>query len=145
MWITDPSQAQPAIVYGRMIGADNGVSYNPYLKRYIIANPGFITADGVPTAWHQTPEVRPHRTQLTFLESETPWGPWSIFFRYDDSAPGLASGVYGTSFPSSYMRPINGTTAEMILFYACLDGAADCRYTLNYVTVTLTLNSSMIA
>lgn len=74
-WSSDSSQAQPTFVFDRMIGANNGVCYNPFLRRYLIANPGFIDVNGHPVAWHQTSAI-PHRTQLTFLESPHPWGPW---------------------------------------------------------------------
>ena len=65
----------------------------------------------------------------------------SVFYRTDDSE--LASGLYGTSFPSAYMLPINTTTAtaEMVLFFACLQGPPNCRYTLNYVTVTMNIST----
>ena len=42
------------------------------------------------------------------------------------------------------MTPVSadGATASMVLFFACLGGSPSCRYTLNYVAVTLALNAS---
>ena len=30
-------------------------------------------------------------------------------------------------------------TADLVMFFSCLEGATNCRYTLNYVPVTLQL------
>jgi hypothetical protein len=136
-WTTDAAQAQPSLQFGRMVG-ENAVSYNPYLQRYLVANFGFIDASGTPRPWHSKPYMSPHRTQLLFLEAENPWGPWRVFYRSDDSPP--APGLYTPTFPSAYMRPPVGSTAEMVLFFACLEGAPNCRYTLNYQTVVVTLS-----
>ena len=81
--------------------------------------------------------MAPHRTQLVMYEAPTPWGPWSVFYRDDDSPP--APGLYVPSFPSAWLRPVNGTTADVMMAFACLDGAPSCRYTLNWVPLTLTL------
>lgn len=144
-WLNDATQAQPIITYGRMLG-ENTVFYNPYIQRYVIANYGFIDWNGNPIPWHQKNAPNPKRTQLTLLESANPWGPWSVFYRNDNSNNDLgpmygAPGMYTPSFPSLYMRPVNTTTntAQMIMFFACLDGASNCRYTLNWQIVTLTI------
>ena len=144
-WITDATQAQPVIMYGRMIG-ENTVFYNPYIQRYVIANFGFMDWNGNPIPWHQRNAPNPKRTQLILLEAPNPWGPWSIFYRSDNSNEELgpmygAPGMYTPSFPSLYMQPVNTTdnTAQMVMFFACLDGATNCRYTLNWQIVTLTI------
>lgn len=137
-WLPDPSQAQPSVQFARMLG-ENGVTYHPGLSRYLIANFGFIDAQGNPRPWHSQPFMSPHRTQMIFLEAPNPWGPWSIFYRTDDTP--LAPGLYTPTFPAKYIQPIvpGSDEAQLILFFACLDGAPSCRYTLNYVNVTIQL------
>jgi len=81
--------------------------------------------------------MMPHRTQLTMLEAPNPWGPWSIFYRDDDSPS--APGLYTPTFPSAYIRAPVGNTAELLLIFSCLGGADSCRYTLNWQALTLTL------
>lgn len=110
-WSSDTSQAQPSIFFGRMMG-ENAAFFNPYLGvggRYVIANFGLIDDEGNPRPWHSEPYMMPHRTQvifasakatyaptlivrppccqmqLTMFEAPNPWGPWSMFFRDDDS------------------------------------------------------------
>ena len=135
-WTTDASQAQPALEFGNMLG-ENAVSYHPGLGKYLVANFGFVDHAGQPRPWHTQPFMSPHRTQLLLLEADHAWGPWRVFYRDDDSA--LAPGLYTPTFPSAYMRPPTGTAAELVMFFACLDGAPNCRYTLNYVNVTLSI------
>lgn len=147
-WNSDARTAQPVLTYGSMIG-ENAVSYNPYLQRYVMANFGLIDTYGRPRPWHSKPFMSPHRTQLLFLEAPRPWGPWSVFYRADDSPQ--APGLYTPTFPSAYMRPVvpgvgsNPSTAQMVLFFSCLDGAPSCRYTLNYQIVTVVLNGTALA
>jgi len=138
IWTNDSLLAQPVMQFGNMLG-ENAVTYNPYLKKYLLANYGFIDNNGKPRPWHTQPFMNPHRTQLLLLEADAPWGPWRMFHRDDNSA--LAPGLYTPTFPSAYLRPINTTTNEatLTMFFSCLDGAPECRYTLNYVTVTLSL------
>lgn len=138
VWTSDPLQAQPALEFGLMMG-ENAVSYNPFIKKWLMANFGFIDNAGIPRPWHSKPFMSPHRTQLLLLEADHPWGPWKQFYRNDDSP--LAPGLYTPTFPSQYMRAVDASsnTAELIVFFSCLDGAPDCRYTLNYATVTLAL------
>ena len=148
VWTPDASQAQPSVEFGSMVG-ENAVSYNPFLGRYLIANYGFLDNAGRPRPWHTKPYMSPHRTQLLLLEAERPWGPWRRFLANDDSgAPMLdAPGLYTPTFPSAYMRApaADGATAQMQMFFACLGGSASCRYTLNYVPLTLSLNASELA
>jgi hypothetical protein len=89
-WTPDSRQGQPVIYYGRMIG-ENPIMYIPSLGRYVLANFGFLDNEGNARPWHTTPFMAPHRTQLVLLEAPQPWGPWSMFYRDDDSfqAPGL--------------------------------------------------------
>ena len=78
------------------------------------------------------------------LEAPAPWGPWSLFYRSDD-AP-LAPGLYTPTFPSAYLEePRADGTARLVMFFSCLEGAPTCRYTLNYVTVTLGLTPTAFA
>ena len=143
-WSTDTSQAQPSLAFGRMVG-ENAVSWHPGLKRFLIANFGFIDASGTPCPWHSEPFMSPHRTQLTIFEAPHAWGPWSLAYRDDESA-GLAPGLYTPTFPSQWMRPLapGATTAELTMLFACLGGAASCRYTLNWVAVNLTLAAGVV-
>lgn len=136
VFVADASQSQPVLTFGRMIG-ENGITYHPYLQRYLMANFGFIDNDGNPRPWHQKPWMMPHRTQLIMLEAPQPWGPWSIFLRDDNSAS--APGLYTPTFPSAYIQPPQGNTAELVMFFSCLGGSDACRYTLNWQTITLTL------
>ena len=135
-WSPDSSQAEAPIVFPRMLGL-NAVSYHPFLKKFLLANFGFIDNAGVPRPWHQKPFMSPHRTQLIMLEASHPWGPWSMFYRSDDSPP--APGLYTPTFPSALMKPPVDGVAELTMVFACLDGAPNCRYTLNWVPVNFTL------
>jgi hypothetical protein len=142
-WNTDANVAQPALIFGSMLG-DNAVSYNPYIGRYVMGNFGFIDALGRPRPYHSRPFMEPHRSQLLILEAPKPWGPWSVAYRSDDSPQ--AAGLYTPTFPSAYMRPLvpgplpGTSTAQMVMFFSCLGGAENCRYTLNYQVVNLTLS-----
>ena len=136
LWDGDALQAQPVLEFGNMLG-ENAVSYHPFLKKYLMANFGFIDGQGRPRPWHSEPFMTPHRTQLLLLEADQPWGPWRVFFRADDSP--LAPGLYTPTFPSAYMKPAAGGAAELVMFFACLGGDPSCRYTLNWATVTLQL------
>ena len=143
-WSPDSTQAQPVLSYGRMIG-QNAVHYNAELKRWLVVNYGFINDVGNPWPWHQDAwhalNIR-RRTQLLMLEAPQPWGPWSVFFRDDDAGAAWgAYGMYGTTLPARWHRPVNTTTqtAEMMMIFSCGNGLAGCFYTLNYVPVTVTL------
>ena len=75
-------------------------NFHPGLGRYIFANWAWISYDGYPRPDH-TPDERNgrtghQRTQLTLVESPTPWGPFSIFHRDDDwkGADGSSGGCY---------------------------------------------------
>ena len=141
-WTADSSQAQAPISYGRMLG-ENTVFYNPFIGRYLVANFGFIDRAGSPRPWHTEPFMSPHRTQLVLLEAPEPWGPWSIFFRSDETGelPLQSPGLYTPSFPSALMQPVQAgaDSASMIMFFSCLGGPESCKYTLNYAEVTLQL------
>jgi len=145
-WSPDPTQAQPVLSFGRMIG-QNDVVYNAQIGRWLCANYGFLNDVGNPWPWHQdawhVKDIR-RRTQLLMLEAPNPWGPWSLFYRDDDfGAAWNATGAYGTTFPALWHRPVNasGTTrsAQMVMVFSCGNGLAGCYYTMNTVEVTLTL------
>ena len=106
-WSKSQTEAAPVVTYHNMLG-ENGVSYNPYIKRYIMANYGFIdSVTGLPKPWHNCSGAGcVRRTQLTLLEAEEPWGPWSVFYRDDDwdsSFPVGQRGHYTPTFPAKWM------------------------------------------
>lgn len=138
VWAGDALQAQPVLTFANMLG-ENAVSWHPYLRKFLMANYGFIDARGRPRPWHSQPFMMPHRTQLVLLEADQPWGPWRTFYRSDDSP--LAPGLYTPTFPSAYMREPAGSVAQLVMFFACLGGADSCRYTLNWARVNFTLAS----
>ena len=146
-WSPDQRQAQPSLAFGSMVG-ENAVTYHPLLQRYLVANFGFIDAAGRPRPWHTEPFMSPHRTQLTLLEARDPWGPWSLFFRSDDSAAltPAAPGLYTPTFPSKFAAESVGADGriQLWMFFACLDGAPGCLYTLNWVNISVAVNSSAI-
>ena len=106
-WSKSQTEAAPVVTYHNMLG-ENGVGYNPYIKRYIMANYGFIdSVTGLPKPWHNCSGAGcVRRTQLTLLEAEEPWGPWSVFYRDDDwdsSFPVGQRGHYTPTFPAKWM------------------------------------------
>ena len=60
-----------------------------------------------------------------------------MFYRSDDSPQ--APGLYTPTFPSQWVQERVGDSLTMGMVFACLGGAENCRYTLNYMNVTLTL------
>ena len=74
--------------------------------------------------------------QLIMLESPTPWGPWAMFFR-DDNSIHQAPGMYTPTFPTLYHQ-----AESMVMFFSCLGGPA-CYYALNWQVVNLTINASV--
>ena len=54
--------------------------------------------------------------------------------------------MYGTTFPQAYHRPVapNGT-ADMVMLFACGNGAAGCDYELNYIGVQVQLTAEGLA
>ena len=128
LWSSDALQAQPALEFANMVG-ENVITYHAPLGLYLCANYGFIDDAGNPRPWHTEPFMSPHRTQLTLLEAENPWGPWRVFYTNDDSPP--APGLYTPSFPTRYMRPSEGGKVDLVMFFACLGGPSSCKYTLN--------------
>jgi hypothetical protein len=145
LWTFDSLEAQPSVYFGNMIG-ENPVSYHPFLKRYLIANFGFIDNVGNPRPWHTEPFMSPHRTQLIILESKNPWGPWFLFYRSDDSGSFTppAPGLYVPSFPSKFMTDISDGKIEFWMIFACLDGSPSCLYTLNWINLTVTVNTTLL-
>ena len=85
------------------------VNWHPGLRRYIFANWAWISYDGNPRPDH-TPDERNsrtghQRTQLTFVEGPTPWGPWSIFYRNDNwHGPDGSMGGYTPVFPPAWIE-----------------------------------------
>ena len=64
------------------------VNFHPGLRKYIFANWAWISYDGNPRPDHTADERNERtghqRTQLTLVEGDTPWGPWSVFYRDDN-------------------------------------------------------------
>jgi hypothetical protein len=135
-WRADASQAQASLEYALMVG-ENPVAYVPQLGRYLFANFGFLDSQGQPRPWHTQPYMAPHRTQLVLLEAPAPWGPWSVFWRDDDSFQ--APGLYTPTFPAQWVQEVVGNKLALGFAFACLGGSPLCRYTLNYQTLELTL------
>ncbi len=82
-WSPDEARAQPIFRYPRMTG-ENHVVYNPGIKRYLMGNFSFTTAQGVPRPYHQDWPTSVGPSQLTLFEAPEPWGPWSVFHVNDD-------------------------------------------------------------
>ena len=148
-WSPDAGQAQPVMAFPRMMG-QNAIHYNAQIKRWLVANYGFVNAAGNPWPWHQLPWHKldtPRRTQLTMLEAPQPWGPWSLFYRDDDFGGAWnGSGAYGTTFPAAYHRPVRADgSADMVMLFSCGNGLEGCEYKLNYVNVTLQLTAEGVA
>jgi hypothetical protein len=99
-WSHDESKAAYIFEYPRMTG-ENHVSYNRYIRRYLMGNYSFITDNLVPRPYHQ--EQWPDstlRSQLTLFEAPNPWGPWRLFHRDDNWG---TYGDYQPSFPPKWM------------------------------------------
>jgi len=94
----DIANPKPVFCYPRFCG-ENHVSYNPYIKRYILANYAFYNPEtGEPRPYHTLP-ICEYVTQLSLYEAEQPWGPWHLFLREDD----WLCGGYQPSFPVKWM------------------------------------------
>ena len=97
-WFYDHIGPKPVFSYPYFCG-ENHVSYNPHIRRYILANYAFYTpATGEPRPYHNLPYCD-CTTQLSLYEAANPWGPWHLFLRDDDW---LDSG-YQPSFPVKWM------------------------------------------
>ena len=113
------------------------MTWHAALGRFVMANVGLIDDDGEPRPWHQQPRMSPHHTQLTMFEVAAPWGPWSHFYRDDDSqqAPGLYT-------PAACHQPLVSNQTSMLLISSWLDGAPNCRYTLNWQAEAMTVEAA---
>jgi len=107
-WCLDVGGPVPVFSYPRFCG-ENHVSYNPHIKRYILANYAFYNpANGEPRPYHTVP-LQDYITQLSLYEAENPWGPWHLFLRDDD----WLLGGYQPSFPVKWMAP-DGRSMTML-------------------------------
>jgi len=89
---------KPVFSYPRFCG-ENHVSYNPYIKRFIISNYAFYNPEtGEPRPYHNQPLCN-YITQLSLFEAERPWGPWRLFLRDDN----WLNGGYQPTFPVKWM------------------------------------------
>jgi len=129
-WDTDDTKALPVFTFANMTG-ENQVQYNAGIKRYLVANYGFIDPDGHPRPFHQVPLLYKHRSQLTLFEAPEPWGPWSLFYRDDNWGD---FGNYDGTFPTKWMST-DGKEMWMISAACC----TDAPYYLVSTKVTLEL------
>ena len=83
-WAYDHAQAAPVFQYKHMTGQDH-TFYSAGLKRYVLPNYGFVDPrTNQPVAWHGLQQDQKNGipfAQLTLFESETPWGPWALFYK----------------------------------------------------------------
>lgn len=99
-WDKDDAKATPHFEYFHMTGEDH-ISFNPGLKRYLLANFSFLDKDTLqPRPYHQNWPESVYPSQLTLFEAPEPWGPWSLFHKDDDFG---TYGVYQPSFPTKWM------------------------------------------
>jgi hypothetical protein len=125
LWDSDEAKAVQVFRYPHMTGEDH-VTYNPVLKRYLLANYGFHDGKN-PRPYHQKFVVDVCPSQLTLFESPQMSGPWSLFYRNDDFG---TCGEYNLSFPQKWMFP-DGKTMWMV--------SAGSYDDYNFVTQKLTL------
>ena len=97
---SDSYKAVSVFTYTRFTG-ENHVSYNPYIKRYIMGNYAFYNPKTGEARSYHTEPYREYITQLTLFESEYPWGPWKLFYQDDD----WLIGGYQPTFPLNWMNP----------------------------------------
>jgi len=110
---------EPVFSYPRFCG-ENHVSYNPHIRRYILANYAFYhPVTGEPRPYHTLPE-RGYLTQLSLYESEHPWGPWRVFLRDDD----WLIGGYQPTFPVKWMAE-DGRSMALLGSGNYKDGVSD--------------------
>ena len=107
-WDADDANAVQVFRYSRMTGEDH-VTYNPGLKRYILANYGFHDGKLNPRPYHQGKGTA-CPSQLTLFESPQLTGPWNLFYRNDDFG---TCGEYNPSFPQKWMSR-DGKTMWMV-------------------------------
>jgi hypothetical protein len=108
LWDADDAKAVQVFRYPRMTGEDH-VTYNPGLKRYILANYGFHDGQLNPRPYHQGKTTQ-CPSQVTLFESPQMTGPWNLFYRNDDFG---TCGEYNPSFPQKWMSG-DGKTMWMV-------------------------------
>jgi hypothetical protein len=104
----DYLQAVSIFTFMHFTGEDH-ISYNPYIKRYILSNYAFYDPNtGEARPYHTEPQ-REYVTQLTLYESKSMRGPWNLFYQDDN----WLTGGYQPSFPCNWMNP-NGESMTML-------------------------------
>ena len=126
IWDKDDSKAAQVFRYPHMTGEDH-VTFNPVLKRYILANYGFHDGHLNPRPYHQHFIETVCPSQLTLFESSQITGPWYLFYRNDNFG---TCGEYNASFPQKWMSK-DGKTMWMV--------SAGTFDDYNFVTQKLTL------
>jgi hypothetical protein len=129
-WTTDATVARPVWSFPLMTSVQQ-VNYHPGLQKYVFANWAWISYDGYPRPDHTIPNPGPsglsptqgtpsrtghQRTQLTLVEADHPWGPFSIMFVDDDWAGWDGStGGYTPVLPPAWI----GETDFWVVFTQC--------------------------
>ena len=133
VWSFNETEAVSIMNYSLMIGM-NQVTYHPGSGRLLMANFGFIDLNGQPRPWHTHPDLDHHRTQLTLLEAEKPWGPFRIFHR-DDSwqSPDKSGGGYCPIIPAKWLT---ATTAWVVSGQCCNMASMDDSRAANHYNFT---------
>ena len=122
-WTSDSTIASPVWQFPLMTSVQQ-VNFHPGLQKYIYANWAWIDYDGNPRPDH-TPDERNsrtshQRTQLTLVEGDQPWGPWSVFYRDDNwSGPDQSMGGYTPVFPPAWIGDGGGDDFWMVYTQCC--------------------------
>jgi hypothetical protein len=109
LWDSDGTKAVQVFRYPHMTGEDH-VTYNPGLKRYILANYGFHDNQLNPRPYHQHVMESVCPSQLTLFEAPQMSGPWSLFYQNNNFG---TCGEYNASFPQKWMSK-DGKTMWMV-------------------------------
>lgn len=118
-WTSDSTIATPVWSHPLMTSVQQ-VNYHKGAGRYMFANWAWISYDGYPRPDHTGDErngrTGHQRTQLLLVESPTPWGPFSVFYRTDDWAGDDGSvGGYTPVMPPAWI----GATDFWLVFTQC--------------------------
>ena len=104
VWSGNVKEKQPVFIDENGVGTPTGISYNPGLKRYLLA----------------TEHLKPHSGMLGVFESPNPWGPWSTvtyltdetWFGHDNQEV-VPANCFFWCFPTKWMSE-DGRAATMV-------------------------------
>ena len=157
-WTQDDTIAV-SILRHPLMTAMQQVTYNPAIKRHMMAVWSWVDPDGNPrgqlTASNTQGPPRDNtpsgqrkdghdRSQLSLWESEHPWGPWRWFLRDDDwKGPDGSSGGYTPVIPPAW---ISDSGKEMyVVFTQCcpshFEAGPGNNYNFTYQKLELSLAS----